>query len=150
MLAALRNPAIGIVEGVHQPEDEAVEGLRFWKTKLLDHPGFFANQGPRRLTQLLQGQLQMGDIAWFDAHQLAADQVNGQAITSSHQYLQIGFIAVEWPLTILTHATIDDGQVWLDATIHINDALGDPKGMHGPSVRAGQYAHRVFHAQGHG
>src|SRR6266852_9140105 len=92
----------------------------------------------------------MGYIAWIDANELAADQVNGQAITSSHQYLQVGFIAIERPLAILTHAAIDDGQVGLDAAIHIDNALSNSKGMHGSPVRAGQNTHRVFHPQGHG
>src|SRR5205085_1885355 len=97
----------------HQPEDEAVEGLLLWEAKLLDHDGItsiFTNQGPRGLAQLFHGQLQVRDMVWLDANQLTAGQVNGQAITSGHQYLQVGFIAIERSLPILTDAAIDDGQ----------------------------------------
>src|SRR6266702_7448600 len=92
----------------------------------------------------------MRNIAWLDAYQLAAGQVNAQAITSSYQYLQVCFLAIERSLTILTHAAVDDGQIRLDAAIHIHNALGYPQGMHSPSIGTRQNAHRVFHAQGHG
>src|SRR6266516_2006005 len=92
----------------------------------------------------------MRNIAWLDANELAADQVNGQAITSRHQHLQVCLLAIERPLTILTYTAIDDGQIGLDAAIHINDALGDTQRMHSPAIGTRQNAHRVFHAQGHG
>src|SRR5258708_30355255 len=91
----------------------------------------------------------MGDIAWLDANDLAAGQVNSQAITSSYQYLQVGSIAIEWSLTVLANTAIDDDQVGFDAAIHINNGLSNPKSMHGPPVRARQNTHQIFHAQSH-
>jgi hypothetical protein len=67
-----------------------------------------------------------------------------------YQYLQIGFIAIEWPLAILSNAAIDDSQVRLDTTIHIHDALVDTEGMHRAAVRPGQNTHWIFHAERHG
>ena len=145
MLAALGNPGVGIVQRVHQPEDEAVKGFLLRQAKLFNDADFFPYCRPRWLTQLLEGQLEVRNVARLDADELAADKINGQALASRDQNLQIGLVTIERPLAILSHAAIDDGQVGPNAKIHIHDGLVDAEGMHGPPVGTGQNTHRVFH-----
>src|SRR5437867_8127369 len=41
MFATLCEPGVGIIQGIHHPEDEAVEGLLFWQTKLFNNTDIF-------------------------------------------------------------------------------------------------------------
>src|SRR5713226_910428 len=199
---AVRNPGKWVVEWIHHPEDETVEGLHLGKAKLFDQvtgrgqaiacgqgeqvaPTMLRSSQPgqsvhsrgnglsspcRGMTRpctrcvirqqspcgcqgtgadLLQGQFQMWHISRLDPYKLAAGQINGQVIASGYQHLQISFISIKWPFTILSHAAIDDGEGWFDAQVHIHYALIDAKGMHGAPIRAWQYAHGILHTERH-
>src|SRR5713226_909134 len=146
MLAALRNPGKWVVEWIHHPEDETVEGLHLGKAKLFDYSYLTLDQWP---ADLLQCQFQMWHISRLDPYKLAAGQINGQVIASGYQHLQISFISIKWPFTILSHAAIDDGEGWFDAQVHIHYALIDANGLHGAPIRAWQYAHGILHTERH-
>src|SRR5579884_3167979 len=149
VLAALGDPGVGIVKRVHQPEDETVERLLLGQAEFFNHAHIFARRSPGWLAHLLQRQPQVWNVTRLDAHHLAANEINGEAVAPGNQHLQIGFIAIERSLAILADAAIHNRQVGLDTEIHIDDALVNAEGMHRAAVGARQNAHQVLHRQGH-
>src|SRR5579875_621910 len=108
MLPTPRDKAIRIVKRVHEPEDKAIRCLLSGKLELFDQAHLLTYRLPQGGTQLFQRQPQIGNVAWLHTNQLAADQIDRQTIASGYQHLQVGFLAVERPFTMLAHTAIDN------------------------------------------
>src|SRR5713226_7209894 len=101
MFAALGYPCVRVVQRVHQPEDKAIEGLDFRETELFDDLNVSTGQCPGGFADLFQGKFEMGNSARLDADELAADEINGQAIATGYQDPEISLITVERAFAIL-------------------------------------------------
>jgi hypothetical protein len=150
VLPTLGKPRIGIVQGIHQPENKAVERFLPGQTELFDDTNIFSDKAPGWLTDLLQGQFEMWNIARFDSNGLTAHKINGEAIAPSKKYLQLRLVAIEWSIPVLADTAINNVEVGLEAPVHIDNALIYAKGMHGTAVRAWENTHTILHAQRHG
>src|SRR5260370_21860524 len=76
MLTALCNPGVWVVQRVHHPEDEPVDGFLLRQAGFLDHAGLFPDQVPRGLAHFLPSAVLDAHIPGCSVHLLAARPVN--------------------------------------------------------------------------
>ena len=80
----------------------------------------------------------MGHIMRIHSNQFAALKINSQRIASRDEHLKISLIAVDWPFSMLTHATIDNVKVRLNSQVHINNTLVNIEAVHVATIRTRQ------------